>query len=888
MRTLALVLCSFLILAPVAPASAQNKDEAPIRTSLDLAGALFREQIGSLARSRVWKWLRGEWGAPDPNRVMGADRNTFMHFAATNRLEFLREAVRLGGDCNRRNVHGATPLHFAATQMALAPGPESLRVLMRCEAGAGVAGKCGRGGERGESCRADPNARDRNGETPLHALYVGVVRPSLPGAMTVNLQATGVAKAASEGTGGGRTDVLGFLLSEARADPNVKNAKGDTPLMLLVRHTGALFTKLGHASLLLGRGADPNTRNREGETPLFEALSLHGHSRNYDYDMKNLIALLIKHGADPDMRDAKGDTPLIRAAKHGDDIHEEMKALLAGGADPCLRDRSGKMAYDHTLDGSAGRALLDEAGAFLDRHTGICYRYLLQAEAGEKKQNLGEESRRRIQACLKKRGFEPGPADGRFGSRTRGAIRAWQKREGRKGAEAAGYLASGEAEALLAECRSAAPEPLCAGKAGAGCWMEYADRRGCYTWNPNPQPEETVTWSGRCVNGRASGRGKRVWRYRKDGAWESSSGEGGFRDGHEHGRWILRFADGTVSEGAYAAGKRSGHWIVRGADGKTWEGVYAGRKLQGFWVGHGAGEPEHECWENGEKVDTSACLATVEGRAMELAASARMRHGPGDAFSRKANLSIGDKVKVKAEAGEWALVETPGGGTGFVRKSALRAAALAPEPRCVFGRDIFSESEMEFWSRKRKEGRNPEEVDKEIFKRGVRYDNCWQEVANKPGCYIFHGVRIGKRKYSWAYISAAHVPRPSIRWSGKCVSGVVHGKGDVVYDDDITADTDMISPFSESGGKNAVYVDGKRHGRSSNRAYRGGRTASAEGEWVKGLRQGKWVYTSPYTGKIIENYLDGWLHGLQCKGDRVPSLYQHGVFVGIAWTANCR
>ena len=70
--------------------------------------------------------------------------------------------------------------------------------------------------------------------------------------------------------------------------------------------------------------------------------------------------------------------------------------------------------------------------------------------------------------------------------------------------------------------------------------MEYADKRGCYTWNPNPQSEETVTWSGGCVDGRASGKGKRVWRYRQQGEWKSSSQEGEMRAGIEHGHWILQ------------------------------------------------------------------------------------------------------------------------------------------------------------------------------------------------------------------------------------------------------------------------------------------------------------------------------------------------------------
>ena len=448
MRTLALVLCSFLLVASIAPAAAQKKQEALVLTE-----ELHRAPTIGSAATKVWEWLRGEWGAPDPNRALDSDQNTFIHYASANRLDILREAVQLGGDCNRKNRFGATPLHFAATQEALGPGADSLRILVRCEAREGVQRECARGDKTGKSCRADPNARDRRGNTPLHVLYDYVEQQ---GAFPIRELPR------QPGTAGARTDVLKALLQEAKADPNIKNAKGDTPLMLLIRRGHPVFTKTGHASFLLKNGADPNTRNKEGETPLFEALSLPGNSRSYDYDMKNLIILLIKHGAGPDQRDARGDTPLIRAAKHKGDIVQEMEALLGGGADQCLRDKSGKVAYDHTAKDSSGRILLYKADGYVDRDTGLCAADLLKARAREKKLNLSRKMKREIQACLVELKLDQGKPGDEFGPRTREAIRTWQKRKGKKGSRAAGYLASGEPDALLASaaCRPARPEPV--------------------------------------------------------------------------------------------------------------------------------------------------------------------------------------------------------------------------------------------------------------------------------------------------------------------------------------------------------------------------------------------------------------------------------------------
>lgn len=35
--------------------------------------------------------------------------------------------------------------------------------------------------------------------------------------------------------------------------------------------------------------------------------------------------------------------------------------------------------------------------------------------------------------------------------------------------------------------------------------------KGCKVWNPNPQPNESVTWSGECINGKAHGNGILIW-----------------------------------------------------------------------------------------------------------------------------------------------------------------------------------------------------------------------------------------------------------------------------------------------------------------------------------------------------------------------------------------
>ena len=61
---------------------------------------------------------------------------------------------------------------------------------------------------------------------------------------------------------------------------------------------------------------------------------------------------------------------------------------------------------------------------------------------------LDGETRVRVQRALAAQGFDAGQADGQFGQRTRGAIRAWQQA---KGHAATGELTGGQVERLLAD-----------------------------------------------------------------------------------------------------------------------------------------------------------------------------------------------------------------------------------------------------------------------------------------------------------------------------------------------------------------------------------------------------------------------------------------------------
>ena len=432
-----------LAFAAPGPAAAQDSEDVLYSIPNELALTAVPE-----SRARVLDWLRSN---PDlPDSVQDGDNNTFMHYAATNLLSILREAVQRGGDCNRRNAHGATPLHFAAAQGVLGPGPEALRILVRCEAAPNVKPMCAAGERTAEDCRADPNAQDRLGRTPLHSLIVSA-EAGTPFPMR-NFNSI---------LSGARFDVARVLLEELGADPDVKDNDGDTPLMLMVRAVNSGAFSQDKASLLLRHDADPNTRNNKGATPLIYIVSEFSAVDRRENSV-HFIRLLLKHGADPDLRARNSDTPLIRAAKHEDDSVHEIRALLAGGANPCLRDRRGRIAHQYAeeVGAEASMEALERAGgylSFVNSVHGFCVADLRMAEEREKKLALDRGARRELQSCLQTLGFDPGEPDGLFGLRTRGAVGAWQAAQGREGVEAAGFLSRDDTDALLTACAAAAP-----------------------------------------------------------------------------------------------------------------------------------------------------------------------------------------------------------------------------------------------------------------------------------------------------------------------------------------------------------------------------------------------------------------------------------------------
>jgi MORN repeat protein len=80
-----------------------------------------------------------------------------------------------------------------------------------------------------------------------------------------------------------------------------------------------------------------------------------------------------------------------------------------------------------------------------------------------------------------------------------------------------------------------------------GEWIFDANT-GCARWNPYPQPNESMTWSGKCIDGMVSGKGVVQWFAYGD---KTDRGEGEYKDGYRNGYVIYTYASGKRVEGEW-------------------------------------------------------------------------------------------------------------------------------------------------------------------------------------------------------------------------------------------------------------------------------------------------------------------------------------------------
>ena len=130
--------------------------------------------------------------------------------------------------------------------------------------------------------------------------------------------------------------------------------------------------------------------------------------------------------------------------------------------------------------------------------------------------------------------------------------------------------------------------------ADEGVWLKDPIS-GCAVWNSDSKGNETISWSGECQDGKASGYGVLVWledgrivgRFKGTMAEGKAEGrgkldfevedgfahyDGDFKNSEMHGRGVLVFPDKSRAEGDFKHDKMNGTIKATIADGGSYEG----------------------------------------------------------------------------------------------------------------------------------------------------------------------------------------------------------------------------------------------------------------------------------------------------------------------------
>lgn len=127
----------------------------------------------------------------------------------------------------------------------------------------------------------------------------------------------------------------------------------------------------------------------------------------------------------------------------------------------------------------------------------------------------------------------------------------------------------------------------------AGAWVADA-KSGCQVWDPNPQLEESVAWSGSCTNGRAEGRGTAQW---QKGNVRIETDEGEWRDGRQSDKGTQTWPTGRY-EGELADGEPNGYGVLT-VQKLRYEGDFHNGKPNGVGTLTAGSQTVHGTWKDG-------------------------------------------------------------------------------------------------------------------------------------------------------------------------------------------------------------------------------------------------------------------------------------------------
>lgn len=233
----------------------------------------------------------------------------------------------------------------------------------------------------------------------------------------------------------------------------------------------------------------------------------------------------------------------------------------------------------------------------------------------------------RAQNRLLALGYELGEADGVYGPATRRAVRAFQ------------------ADWKLEVNGAIGPELFERLAVGGASERPVEDREGCAVRVFDPRPEETVSWSGACVEGAPEGEGRLVRRFRLAGRFVEWRYEGALSAGEPSGRGVRVDPRGARYEGDWSRGQRHGAGEEVWPDGTRYTGGWrfdlfegsgrletpSGLTYEGGWEGglrdgHGV-----ETYANGDRYEGGFVYDARDGAGVYRRADGAIYEGRWEA-----------------------------------------------------------------------------------------------------------------------------------------------------------------------------------------------------------------------------------------------------------------
>lgn len=173
----------------------------------------------------------------------------------------------------------------------------------------------------------------------------------------------------------------------------------------------------------------------------------------------------------------------------------------------------------------------------------------------------------------------------------------------------------------------------------ANTWTTTSNNN-CKTYNINPQPNETATWSGECKDGYVHGQGTLQW---YENGKPTDTYVGSYSQGKQHGKGVYTWADGSKYDGEYKDGIRHGLGkltLVRGNNGiASWQKSNWGEWRGDVYVVQGEFYENKLSWKLND-ADYAFALASPKG-ADAVRERNQARYDEKVANFRK-NLKVGD------------------------------------------------------------------------------------------------------------------------------------------------------------------------------------------------------------------------------------------------------